>query len=97
MTAITEIKAAAELGARSILDGSVADVQVAPDTDNDGDEVVRVTVILHDDALNLINDIQFFDTLIAIKKKIRATGESRPAMVNYATPSELADNADPES
>ncbi|MDI1295345.1 MAG: hypothetical protein PSY12_05590 [bacterium] len=94
---MTEIKAAAEIGARSILDDSVADVQVSSDIDNDGDEVVRVTVILRDEALNRINDLQFFNTLIAIKKKIRATGEPRPAMVNYATPSELADDADSES
>lgn len=92
-----KIEAAAESAARKTLPGKrVKGILVQAATGSEGQEILRVTIIVDDEGFDQITGEKFVETLVSIKRRIRETGDERQAIVGYATQADLSDG-DPES
>ena len=65
--------------------------------DSEGEEAVRITIVLKPGALDRLKGDPVFDTLVEIHHRLRAAGEERFPLVEYATQAELDEDASPES
>ena len=98
MTALQKVQAAAKNAVTQSLDSEdVQDVRVEQDVGPDGEPVLRVTIVLSEGAADKLDGERFLTTLVSIKRGVRASGEERQTLVEYATPSELEDDGDSES
>jgi hypothetical protein len=98
MTAMSDIRAAARKAAISALnDDFVEEVLVEPAIGSDGDEILRITIVLNEGAIDKIDESQFLTTLLSIKRTLREVGDERGSVVTYATTAELEDDGDTES
>ncbi len=68
-----------------------------PTIDSRGDEALRVTVVLSDDAASKMDGEMALDILVKISDDLRAKGEERFPIVEFATEEEWAAGDDPES
>ena len=93
-----EIRTTAEAAANTALSPSVVqDIRVEPAIGSEGQDILRITIILDDAVFDAMKDDDFLKALLSIKKNIRDLGEDRQAVVGYATQAELDDDGDPES
>jgi hypothetical protein len=98
MVALAEVEATARSAAVEALGfDRVDEVRAEPAVGSDGDEVLRITVVLKGGAGERVNDDGFLRTLLTIKRRLREAGDDHKTVIGYATPEELADNGDPES
>jgi hypothetical protein len=67
-------------------------VVAEPATDSEGNEALRITLVLKPDSAGELTGDQALDLLVAIQQTLRAEGEERFPIVQYATEQEL----DPE-
>lgn len=65
-------------------------VVTEPATDSEGNEALRITLVLKPDAAKKLTGDEALDLLVAIQQKLRAAGEERFPIVEYATEQELA-------
>lgn len=77
--------------------GSVIDVMTEPATAFDGEEAVRITIVLTPNAVTQLEAGPAGDTVIQIMDRLRAAGEERFPILQYATEAELEQVGDPES
>lgn len=96
MADMKEIAGAAKQAAIAAL-GLPLDAQVERGISSEGDEIIRVTLVLPDGAIDEIADDKVIATLLAIKRSVRALGDERLAVISYATEAELADDGSSES
>jgi hypothetical protein len=76
--------------------GNVVRVFAEPGTDADGNDIVRVTIVLAAGAVDRIDDDALLRALVDTNKRLRQSGEERQSVVFYATEEELATSGDPE-
>jgi len=62
-----------------------------------GDETLRVTVVLSDDVVSKIDGETALDLVVKIGEDLRDKGEERFPIVEFATEEELAAGDDPEA
>jgi len=77
--------------------GSVRDVMTEPATAFEGEEAVRITIVLTPDAVTQLEAGAAGDTVVQIMDRLRDAGEERFPILQYATEEELEQVGDPES
>ncbi len=82
--------------AQKKLKNLVVDVNVEDDTDLDGTECLRITIILKSKAALLSRGEQLGEISLAIMDFLRERGEPRFPYTHYATRAELAEIANGE-
>jgi len=73
------------------------DAQVEPALDSDGNEAVRITIVIAPGAVRKLGGEAILDTLVELRRRLEAEGEVRFPLVEYATEAELSDSGDSES
>jgi hypothetical protein len=84
---ISEI--AGEVARAKLSSHVVGEVLAEPTTDSEGDEALRVTIVLEPGAASKLKGDSVLDTLVQIQDRLREAGEDRFAIVEYATQDEL--------
>ena len=64
-------------------------VLVEPMVDSQGDEALRITLVIEPDVIERTSGDQTLHALVAIKRAIRAAGDERLPIVYYATEQDL--------
>ena len=84
--------------AKSNLTAAVVEgVQAAPTVDSEGRAALRITIVIRSGAAAGLNGDAILDTLVQIQDHLRAAGEERFGIVEYATKAELEAGDDSES
>ena len=97
MSDLGEIRQGAEEAARAALRSTAIDhVSVEDELSMDGDDLLRVRIIVPDGKAAAIDLDQFLAAVIGIKDAVRRIGDPRRAIVGFITPSEIEQLADPE-
>jgi hypothetical protein len=97
MLAYDEIGRIVEGVAKPALGGAnVVRVFAERGTDADGNDIVRVTIVLTPGAVDRIDDDALLHTLVDTNTRLRKSGEERQSVVFYATEEELAASGDSE-
>jgi|SRR6266568_4360549 len=65
--------------------------------DSQGNDALRITIVIPPDAVARIKGAAVVDTLVQIQNRLRDAGEERFPIVEYATQEELEDSGDSES
>jgi hypothetical protein len=73
---------------------SVRDVLSEPDTDLDGKDALRVTIVVTPEAIEKLKGDGFLDTLVEVQNRLRDAGEERFPIVWWSTEEELEDIGD---
>lgn len=81
---------AAEVARKNLGAANVSHVTSEPTIGLDGEDAIRITIVIQDDSLPKITGDAAVDTLVDLRDRLHAAGEDRPATVSYATPSELS-------
>jgi hypothetical protein len=68
-----------------------------PTVDSQGDEALRITVVIKPEAVEKLKGDPVLDFLLGIHHRLQEAGEERFPIVEYATPEELDELVDPES
>ena len=84
---LIEQAAVSNLGANN-----VARVIVEPALDSEGEEALRVTVVLKRYRAKQLSGDAVLDTLVSIRRRSQEMGEQRMPLVQYATEQELKQN-----
>ena len=87
---------AEEVAKKNFGPGNVVRVQIAPMVDLDGDEALRVTIVLEPKIVDTVGGGAVLDNLIEIHNRLWEKGEERLPFVEFATEEELAQGDDPE-
>jgi hypothetical protein len=85
---ITEI--AGEVARKQVAEANLERVVSEPATDSEGNEALRITLVLKPEAARKPTGDDALDLLVGIQQKLRAEGEERFPIVEYATEQELA-------
>jgi hypothetical protein len=70
-------------------DGNLERVVIEPATDSEGHEALRITLVVNPEAARKLTGDEALDLLVGIQQKLRAEGEERFPIVEYATEQEL--------
>jgi hypothetical protein len=89
-------KVAKEVAAEHLGSGNVAHVTSESTIDSEGQDALRITIVIRDDALGRLTGDAALDTLVQMQDRLRKVGEDRFAIVEYATENELDAVADSE-
>jgi|SRR5271169_2475801 hypothetical protein len=93
-----EIAEIVEKVARSNLRPEVVEEVLAePSIDSEGHEALRLTIVIKPGAAARLNGDAVLDTLVQIQDHLRAAGEERFGIIEYATKAELEASDDPQS
>lgn len=65
-----------------------------PTVDSEGEDALKVTIVLAPKAVDRIDGDAVLDTLVKIQQELMAEGEQRRPMVEYATEDDLANGGD---
>jgi len=65
--------------------------------DSEGEEALRITIVLKPDGLDKISGDMVLDTLVGIGKALRAANDERFPIIDYATEEDLESRDDAES
>jgi len=76
---------------------SVRSVKTEPATDSEGEEALRITIVVTPDAVTQLESGPVLDTLVQLQDRLREAGEERFPIVEYATEEELEEIGDSES
>lgn len=95
---LDEINATTATTASTFLNLAIAPRVISePTIDSKGDEALRVIVVLSDDEARQIDGDTALDLMVKIDDDLRAKGEERFPIVEFATEQELAAGDDPDS
>ena len=72
-------------------------VMSEPTIDSEGEEAVRITIVIKPDGMEKLKGDPVLDTLVGIHNKLGEAGEGRYPLVRYATQAELDVGDSPES
>lgn len=84
---ISEI--AGEVARTGVADSSLERIVTEPATDSQGNEALRIILVLKPDAAQKLTGDQALDLLVGIQRRLRDAGEERFPIVEYATEQEL--------
>ncbi len=94
--AINEVERVAAEASRALLPaGALTGVRSRPDIGPDGDEQVWITLILKDQVVDHIDGQTALRTIDEIQNRLRAEGNDRLVLVEFASQSEFAANGGP--
>jgi len=98
MIAPDEVNAIAATAARAHLSSrAVQRVFSEPVVDSEGQDALKLTIVVAADAAAGLEGDALLDTLVQIQRDLQTAGEDRFAIVEYATEAELTDSGDTES
>jgi len=92
---ISEI--ARQVAGKRFEQGSVERVISEPATDSNGNEALRITLVLRPNVVRKLSGDSVLDTLVDIRRNLQSAGEDRLAIIEYATQAELDAGGDPQS
>lgn len=65
-------------------------------TDSEGEEAIRITIVIAPEGAASITGNAALDTLVQIQRRFSQEGEERFPIIEYATEDELQNSGDPE-
>jgi hypothetical protein len=72
-------------------------VDSEPASDSEGQEALRITIVLKRGSADKISGEKALDTLVGIERALREAGEDRFPIIEYVTEEELESSGDTES
>jgi hypothetical protein len=69
---------------------NVTSVSSSATIDSEGHDALRITIVIKSGSASKIDGDAALDTLVGIQERLRAAGEERFPMVEYATKKELS-------
>ena len=72
------------------------DARAEPAVDSEGNEAVRITIVIAPAAVRKLGGEAVLDTLVRLRRRLEDEGESRFPLVEYATEEELLHSGDSE-
>jgi len=99
MLELAKINAIVNKAASAVLkrQASVTRVVSEPALDSQGQEALRITIVLKTDNIDKITGDSALDALVNIERALRAAREDRFPIIDYVTEEELASSGDAES
>jgi hypothetical protein len=79
-----------EVAFDKLTSANVTSVSSSAAIDSEGRDAVRITIVIKPGAASKINGDAALDTLVGIQERLRAEGEERFPIVEYATKRELS-------
>ena len=76
---------------------NVVRVEVNPTTDSQGNDALKITVVLTPGATDRLEGDTVLDTLVKVHKQFHEMGDERTPIMEYATELELAQDGGPQS
>lgn len=71
-------------------------VLAEPTSDSEGKDALSITVVLTPEALQGLTGDQVLDLLVALQQRLRAEGEERSPVIQYASEQELESDTQSE-
>lgn len=69
--------------------GDIDQVLAEATTDSEGDEALRITIVVRSGSEARLDGDAILDTLVQLQQRLREAGEDRLPIVDYATDEEL--------
>ena len=79
--------------ARELGDENVVRVESVRASDSTGNDSARVTVVLSENAIRNVSNDSVLNAVVSLRERFRALGQDRSPLIQYATESELKQNA----
>ena len=79
--------------AREMGEDNVIRVESAPASDSTGNDNARVTIVLSENAIGRVSNDSVLNAVVSLRERLRALGQDRSPLIQYATESELKQNA----
>lgn len=79
--------------AREMGEENVVRVESAPSSDSTGNDNARVTIVLSERAIDRVSNDSVLNAVVSLRERLRALGQDRSPLIQYATESELKQNA----
>lgn len=73
---------------------SVRSVRTEPTTNSEGEDALRITVVITPDAVKQLEAVSGLDALVQVQDRLWESGEQRFPIIEYATEEELEDIGD---
>jgi hypothetical protein len=83
---------AQEVAIENLTSANVSSVDSVPTTDSQGEEALRITIIIKPGAETKIKGDATLNTLVKIQDRLREEGEERTPIVEYATRKEHSES-----
>lgn len=80
---------ASEVATANLTPRIVRSVSSARIADSEGQDALRITIVIEADAVDRIQGGAALDTLVQLNQRLRRAGDERFAIVEYATEEEL--------
>jgi len=84
-----------EVAVANLTPSVVRYVTSEPTTDSQGDEALRITIVIAPGAAETVSGDAVLDTLVMSLDRLREAGEDRLPIIQYAAEDELEDIGDP--
>jgi hypothetical protein len=78
-----------EVATDKLTSANVTSVSSSATIDSEGHDALRITIVIKPGSASKIKGDATLDTLVGIQHKLRAEGEERLAIIEYATKQEL--------
>jgi hypothetical protein len=85
---------ASEIATANLSSSNVSSIAHSTTSDSQGNEALRITIIIKPGAESRIQGDAALDTLVQIQDRLRKEGEQRLPIVEYATEKELTESGD---
>ena len=85
---------AQEVASANLASTNVTSVSSSPTVDSQGNDALRITIVLKPGAESRISGDAALGALVGIRDRLRRAGEERLAIVEYATKEELEAGGD---
>jgi len=85
---------ATQVARKQLRDSDFERIMSESTTDSEGNEALRITIVLKPEATQKLTGDNTIDLLVGIRQKLRAEGEERFPIIEYATEQELAEDED---
>lgn len=85
------IEIAEGIARKQVAGAGLERVLTRPTTDSEGNEALRITVVLKPEAVHRMTGDEALDLLVGLQQQLSDAGEERFPMVEYATEEELAE------
>ena len=85
---------ARDVATANLTSSAVSGIAIEAITDSEGQDGLRVTVIIRPEAIDKLTGDAALDTLVQVQKNLREAGEERFPIVEYATEKELQESGD---
>ena len=87
-------KIAQEVARAKLSSANISSVSSSTAIDSEGNEALRITIVIKPGSESRIKGDDTLDTLVGIQQRLRREGEDRFAIVEYATKEELEAGGD---